>query len=195
MLNKKKLIVFILTFLPISITLAEPVKISLVSAYIDGMWGKWVDMPQHPYRNVSGIYVSEVYMTGYYNNFVIYPGSYHPSNYYIRVRFEGTVPEPNAKERRRRMREDEWYEFKGTIELRWAVRWMYEEENKKLLSRWETPITAPGLIDDDDGMAKYSNPIKIPATIKIAPYKKRPNCYNIFFDLKSGESFGIAFVL
>ena len=184
-MSYKKLIILMITLLPLSCISAESIRVKSVNAYIDGMWGSW-----KPATVPFGAYVSA---NGYYNDFVVYPANWHPSYFFIRVRFEGTVPEPNAKERRRRMREDEWYEFKGTIELRWALRWFYEEEEiKDQLSDWQLPISIPVF---DGAMKNYSDPIKIPATINIAPYKKRPKCYNIFFDLKSGERFGIGFTL
>jgi hypothetical protein len=57
-----------------------------------------------------------------------------------------------------------WYEFSGTIECCFS----------------SVPENAIYL--DASQSARYNKPSIKMATIKIAPYKNRPECYNIFFD-------------
>lgn len=180
----KKHIVLIFALVSVTTTSIAQI-ITEFSAYIDGMWSEWSSFNLIPTNQFHA------YITGSYDDFVIHPKGHHPSNFNIRVRFNGIVPEPDAKERRRRIRKKDWYKFEGTIEFRGYIACLCDGTVGSGTDR-EWNSWCGMIVGTDPNPNPYT--VKIPATIKISPYKKKPYCYNIYFKNKSGETIGIAFI-
>jgi len=141
-------------------------------SYYDSYWGEW-----HGGDNYKA--------KGTYNDFVAYWYINHPSEYYFKLTFNvpnainGEVPK---KERKRRLKNNQWYEYEGTIEF-------YLNDNISTVKQW---VMNFGKIGRGYPYRNIGNNIRIeyPCKIRIAPYKDNPRTYNIFFD-----KFGIAFII
>ena len=142
------------------------------SGFYDGYWGEW-----HGGDN----YLAK----GTYNDFIAYKSGIHPSEYYFKLKFNvtdavnGEIPK---KERKRRLKNKEWYEYEGTIEF-------YLNEKFSTLKSWVVDFGRMGWSfprRNQNGTTK----IEVPCKIRIAPYKDKPRVYNVWFD-----NFGIAFII
>lgn len=131
------------------------------SVSIDGYWGKW---------NHQSSYTVQ----GHYDNFIVYNIYGHPSEYTFKVVITN-YSEPDAKTRRKHWNNKQWYTYSGYIE--WKMPDNYEIKD---------------VIDVFPVCPSWHNykKIKRNATIKIAPYKKKPNVYNVWVD-----GYGIAIQL
>ena len=122
---------------------------------IDGYWGNWQN---------SGSF----YTKGKTDNFIIYAQNSHPSQYTFKVVITN-YSWPDNKTKRQHRKNDEWYEYSGYIE--WTM--PEEDEIKDAINVFPVCPYSPS--------KKYKR-IRRKATIKIEPYKKFPNVYNIWFD-------------
>lgn len=137
---------------------------------INGLWGNW---EQPPYRTF-------VYkLTGdkdLYNEFIICAPYEHPSKYIMKVTMFGQVVEKDKKKRKEALKSKTWYEYPAMVEyytLNMADRF------KDVIGRW--PL---------DGYNTDFEKHYVPATVKIAPYKDKPDSYNVWF-----EDYGLALKL
>lgn len=127
-----------------------------------GYWGNWYN----PYGML---------LQGSYDEFIIYNGSNHPSSYIFKVKIYGMSIEADKQAIKRRIKNKQWYEYRGSVE--------YYTRNNQIgfnsqVEYW--PRVSPS-------STEYNVQLNTqPAIIKIAPYKKNPRIYNIFF-----ESYGI----
>lgn len=126
---------------------------------------------------------SYVTMSGTYNQFVVHDVLEGPSHYYFRITINNFYI-PDKKTRKSHIKNNEWYEFSGYIEY-----WI-DDDHMDFLSCLPSygrtiPIEAvPWLhFDGRPSIIKKSQ-----ATIKIQPYEKHPELWNIWF-----EGIGYAF--
>ena len=129
---------------------------------ISGYWGQWED--SNPYRFIDGGYL----MQGTYDEFIIYEKGKHPSQYIMKIKLFAMRVEKDKKAKRKRIKSGEWYVYSGNVEY-----YTYNPSEKfiNIIQQWpNTPNTSNGNVHH-----AY-------ATIKIQPYKKNPEDYNIFFE-------------
>lgn len=125
---------------------------------------------------------SNVKQSGTYNQFSVHSLHRDPSHFYFRITINNFYI-PDKKTRKQHIKNNEWYEYTGYIEY-----WI-DDDHMNFLScfsnRKTVPIEAvPWLkYDGRPSIIKKSS-----ATIKIAPYEKYPQIYNIWF-----EGIGYAF--
>ena len=145
-------------------TILLPVSAQISTcSWHDGYWGKWIQQ-----------YSCSI--LGNYTGFIIYKNYKHPSNYF----FQFDIPsyeyiEPTKKIKKEMLKQRKWYEYHGTVE--YYVTEQYPTITS-VLKTFEFPT-----FDCDSG--SDGNPCvkrTANATIKIAPYKDHPRCYNIYFD-------------
>ena len=122
-------------------------------------------------------------MSGTYYQFVVHDVLEGPSHYYFRITINNFYI-PDKKTRKSHIKNNEWYEFSGYIEY-----WI-DDDHMDFLSCLPSygrtiPIEAvPWLhFDGRPSIIKKSQ-----ATIKIQPYEKHPELWNIWF-----EGIGYAF--
>lgn len=128
----------------------------MTGVYYNGYWGK-------NWREPSGLLIE-----GTFDEFIVY--YYHPGNFTIRVKINYMPSEIPKKIMKMRLKSGEWYEYSGTIE--YFTRSGTSDITKDI-ERW---TSAPS--GNDEGVIKVTKP----ATIRIMPYKKNPETYNILFD-------------
>lgn len=164
---KKILILIIFT----SFALLAKAQISTCSWH-DGYWGQW---RSHTTRYGYGIpNTNEYSLYGNYSGFIIYKKGTHPSEYIFKFQAD-SYSTPDKKAIKYHMKNNVWYEYSGTVEY-------YVTENyptiTAILKTFEFPYFNCNSGSDGNPCVKRT----ARATIKIAPYKKRPKCYNIYFD-------------
>lgn len=137
---------------------------------INGIWGDW---ERPPY----GMFVLKLIGDkDLYNEFVIYGVNDHPSKYVMKVTMFGPVVEKDKKKRKDAIRSKAWYEYPAMVEyytLNMADRF------KDIIGRW--PL---------DGYNTDFEKHYVAATVKIAPYKDKPESYNVWL-----EDFGLGIQL
>lgn len=143
--------------------------------YINEYWGdKWEDSNESLYSDQYG-YV----LKGTYDEFIIYYvlpfGNNYPSDYIMRIKIIGLNTDIDKKEKKRRLKNNEWYQYSGTVEY-------YTDHNFSTLEQYIR--SWPSRVNRDEKRRNVT-----PATIKIAPYKKKPEVYNIYF---GGYGIGIS---
>lgn len=161
---RKLAILFFMTVLSIGAYAQMPIE--GVSSYIKGYWGEWREAYPPMLAN------------GKYDNIVLYPKGNHPSDYCVHLIIEGFNGKIDKKEKKRRIKNDESYQYNGTIEI-------YLANTAPNLLDWVKSfggITTPN--STYQGIIKKS----YPAIIKIKPYKENPELYMVYF-----ENLGIAF--
>ena len=132
------------------------------NAYFDGYWGEWKSMG--PVAKIKGNY----------DGFIIYLDKEGPWEY----RFKFTVNNmtfPDKKQRKKDIKTDTWYTFTGTVE------YYISDDYPTILSafRAKKEVTfLPAKLQSGRPTKKVTSR----ATIKIAPFKDLPKCYNIWFD-------------
>jgi hypothetical protein len=156
----KKLILFLFLLVSCAIYGQAQVKGLQYCTMVDGYWSAWK-------------YDYIVMLQGKYDEFIIYQSYDHPSDYSIKVKIYGMNMEVDKKERKRRIKENQWYEYRGSIEY-------YTNDYHPNVKETLREQFLPGSFAT---AAQTGSKIHIrPATIRIAPYKKRPVTYNILFD-------------
>lgn len=104
------------------------------------------------------------------NEFIIYYESGHPSDYIMRVTWHGNLYDADKKSRKEHYKKKEWYTLVGNVEIFSSPQTFIED-----FPLWASRPSFGG------------KSTILPATIRIAPYKKRPTDLNILFD-----NYGIA---
>lgn len=123
---------------------------------INGYWGKWEQQ-----------YVCSI--TGNFDNFVLHSSIQHPSEYYCKVVIQN-FSVPDKKTKRIHNKNKIWYEYTGYIEY-YVASWWDEGDFVSVF-----PSGAPYSTKNGYRLKRSK------ATIKIAPYKKSPRVYNIWFE-------------
>lgn len=150
------------------------------AAYVRGYWTSWDK------RN---------YSTGYFfhRDFQLNGQQINGSISGVEIRENGTQPwdwcfkfefdnyyKPDKKSRKEHQKNNTWFEYSGWVEY-------YVTDDyptiQKVLEHYQFPMIQP---TGDSARAKR----RARATIKIAPYKKAPECFNIYFD---GVGVGLSF--
>lgn len=167
-MNKRKLLLLVIFCFLTSVIKAQ----IRTCAYYDGYWGKWEErwipklyLPREDYYNLYGDY----------SGFIVYDKEGHPSQYTFKFQIDNYVP-PSKKEIKEHYKRQEWYEHTGTVEY-----FVVESAPtiKDILKKWGFPI----YYHDSNRFKGEPTARRIAnATIKIAPYKKHPTVYNIWFD-------------
>lgn len=133
-----------------------------VSCYFDGYWSSWRDMPPN------------AKLKGNYDGFIIYNDSEGPWNY----RFKFTIDDfkvPNKKQRKKDIKKKNYYTYTGTVEYYVT----YNHPSALSIFRDNRgPTFCPAMLDGGTPAKKITSK----ATIKVAPFKKLPKVYNIWYD-------------
>lgn len=137
----------------------------------DGYWGQW---KSHTTRYEFFPPHYEYIIYGNYSCFIIYKKGNHPSEYIFKFEID-SYSTPDKKTIKYHKKNNLWYEYSGTVEYYVTEKYptIYA-----ILKAFEFPYF-------NCNSGSYDNPCvkrTARATIKIAPYKKRPQCYNIYFD-------------
>ena len=140
------------------------------AVYIESIWGTM--MPSSP-----------EYILGKYDDIRIVDSKYtHPSNYYIRITINDFLL-TNGSNYKNRVKNNQWYEYTGTIEYFTSDVGGNEIKNYTIDDRIKSSLGlcfgAPSAYETN---LKGFRVIKKAAKIMIAPYQKYPILYNIFFD-------------
>ena len=127
---------------------------------INNIWGEWDDLSPHlPFRGAYFI------MKVNDREYIIYHQREHPSNYIMRIKAYSDMVDNDKKSRKQHYKSKEDYELKGEVEI---------------FTDTETFIKGfPFQCPTHDRPEMRNNVMK--ATIKIAPYKERPQVFNIWF--------------
>lgn len=169
----KKIVAYIILLISIFATpKIQAFECMYTSAYVHGVWTNWVTR----YSNYE------------WNDNDICPMALHNSNNtFVGFRFllDKNIPwdvcfeviienyeKTNKKIRKYHQKNDIWYEYSG-----WVEYYVTDEfpTIEKVLEYYRFPLIPP---KGDSIRAKR----KAKATIKIAPYKNLPLCFNIYFD-------------
>lgn len=129
---------------------------------INGYWGQCES--SNPYTYIEGGYI----LQGTYDEFIIYEHGKHPSQYIMKVKLFAMRIEEDKKIKKKRIKSGQWYQYSGSVEY-YTKREL--ERFSNIIQTWPyTPNTSNGKCHT------------VAATIKIQPYKKKPEVYNIFFE-------------
>jgi hypothetical protein len=150
----KRKVISILFF---TISLCASAQIS-TCAFYDGYWGQW----KRPSYSTYNLY-------GNYSGFIVYYQSSHPSEYIFKFQAD-SYSTPSKETIKYHWKNNVWYEYSGYVE--YFVSDSYPSI-KDALKRFSFAI-----ISNDN----FSKKRTAKATIKIAPYKKYPKVYNIWFE-------------
>ena len=165
---KVKLILF--AFL-LNLALVGKAQISTCANY-DGYWGQW---KSHTTRFMYSSPSYKYGLLGNYSGFTIYNRYDHPSNFVFKFLIYG-YSEPTKKEKKEHYKNNEWYEYSGAVEYYVTERY---PTIKEVLKAWDFPIYNSSSATSDNPCVKRK---VYDAKIMIAPYKKRPRVYNLWFD-------------
>lgn len=149
----------------ISIGAYAQIPIRGVSSYIQGYWGEWKDCL--PFMLAKGNYA----------NLVLYTHGNHPSDFCVHLTIDNFPSKIDKKEKKRRIKKDESYQYDGTIEF-------YLSDTAPNILDW---VKSFGIMTPDQKF-KDARKVSYPAIIKIKPYKDNPELYMVFFN-----NMGIAF--
>jgi len=132
-------------------------------AYYDGYWGEW----KQQYYTYSRHSWYKLY--GNYSGFIVYYDYRHPSEYIFKFQIDRFVP-PSKEEIKKHWKNNLWYEYDGYVE--YFIDKDYPNI-KTALKRFSFAFISS---------SSYNTKRTARAKIKIAPYKKHPKVYNIFFE-------------
>ncbi|MCM1440953.1 MAG: hypothetical protein NC131_17395 [Roseburia sp.] len=124
---------------------------------IDGYWGDW--FPGSHYN-----------VKGNYGNMVVYENGLHPSEYSIKITLDGYA-DVDKKERKRRLKAKEFYNYNGTVEL-------YLSNRVPSVEHWLKQCGVYSMPNKENSSKKIVRQAKI----KVAPYKDKPQTYFVYFD-------------
>ena len=177
----KRICLLILIFIPF--VCEAQVSTLKTCAYVHGYWTNWTT------RNVDYGYLGNSnqlrMMVRYNTNTGVLVGMEFRDKYANEwdwcFKFEiDNYHRTNKKERKAHMKSNQWYEYSGWVEY-------YVTDDyptiEKVLETYKFPLIEP---NGQTSRAKR----RARATIKIAPYKKEPECFNIYFD---GVGVGVSF--
>lgn len=131
--------------------------------YYDGYWGEW-----HNFRNS---------LYGNNSSMIIYVPDYHRSLY----QFKFTISNyhaPSKDEIKYHLKNNEWYQYDGVVEY-----YVTDEYPtiKDVFKKTGFPSIHPALHDINAGQTPCAKRTA-KAIIRIEPYKKHPQVYNIWFE-------------
>lgn len=140
---------------------------------IDGYWG---DRWEYSDKGAYSVHYGHV-LRGTYDEFIVYYendySSSKPHEYILKVKINGLNTKIASKEKKRRIKANEWYVYSGTVEY-------YTTDKAPTLREY-----IAGWPDSAGHVHKHV----ARATIKIQPYKKNPEVYNIWWE---GYGLGIS---
>lgn len=120
---------------------------------------------------------------GSWSNWSSAPGTLYLYNDFSGLTFKGSIDffsfritnyaPPSKKEIKQHLKTNTWYEYRGIVE--YYVNDTYPTAND--IAKYCTLVTPDPRRDVTPHIKRTCS-----ATIKIAPYKKTPECYNIWFD-------------
>lgn len=149
-------------------------------AYVRGYWTSW-DKRNY---NLGYYFHRDFELKGLargdtFSGMEIRDAGEQPWDWCFKVELDNYI-KPDKKIRKQCQKTNTWYEYSG-----WVEYYVTDEYPtiQKVLERYRFPIIQP---KGDTARAKR----RARATIKIAPYKKAPECFNIYFD---GVGVGISF--
>lgn len=131
--------------------------------YYDGYWGNWERYYIQTYGNYGGI--------------IFVPHGDHPSDWMWKFTIDN-YHSPSKEEIRYHYKYNKWYEYTGVFE--YYISDEYQSLRQMFKDGYHNPIISP----KNHRVEKGERPCKkvcVAVTIKIAPYKKHPKVYNIFF--------------
>ena len=166
MLKIMKKLLILVTMM--TIFLSASAQISTCSWH-DGYWGQWKSHSS----SVDWRY-NEYSLYGNFSGFIIYKKGAHPSEFIFKFETKYFTT-PDKKTIKSHLKNNTWYEYSGTVEY-----YVTEEYPTiaAILKAYEFPhFNCNSGSSGNPCVKRTAN-----ATIKIAPYKKQPKCYNIFFD-------------
>lgn len=151
------------------------------SVYYNDYWGNWKEM-------------DDTRIQGNYDGFIIYEDHMHPSDYFFSFQIQGYVT-PSKKDIKQHYKTNTWWVYDGYVEYyicdlyptvvdvfkakgRLLKDWDINKEYENSLSALKASKMMKGQSYTPIGFKK----VRKNATIKIAPYKKVPQVYNIYFD-------------
>lgn len=158
----------ILLYVTIAISIKAQIR---TCSWHDGYWGEWKSHTTR-YSYLPPSY--EYSLFGGYSGFIIYKVGAHPSEYIFK--FEAySYQTPDKKTIKEHYKNNVWYEYSGIVE--YYVTEKYPTISA-ILKAFEFPyFNCNSGYDGNPCVKRRAN-----AKIKIAPYKKQPECYNIYFD-------------
>ena len=169
-MDTRRFLLFVTLSIIISIAKAQ----IRTNVYFDGYWGKWENQwlsslfSSTPVKMYYDLYGDE-------SGFIVYDKGDHPSQYVFKFQIDNYV-QPTKQQKKEKYNKHEWYEYSGTVE------YFVIEDNptiKDILKKFGFPLYNK---DTQDNNGNFSVKRVADATIKIAPYKKHPEVYNIWFD-------------
>lgn len=148
--------------------------------YIDGYWGKVKDY------DISAV-------GNRYREITFFKKYSHPSNYLFKLTINNIPSKIDRKELRRRRNINEWFEYTGSLEYFTCD---YEKnpkyQNQKILNSEKNQnfkkdifTNWPSTTEKGDYVISHKTPVRV----TIAPYKKYPIRYNIYFKDDLGFEF------
>ena len=173
-MNKRILTIFMLVII-VNVMNAQ-IK---TCSWHDGYWGNWISHTTR-YHTLPPTY--EYDLSGSESGFIIYKKGDHPSKYIFKFQ-ANNYDVPDKKTIKLHYKNNIWYEYSGTVEY-------YVTESyptiEAILKAFEFPhFNCDSGYNGNPCVKRTAN-----ATIKIAPYHKYAECYNIYFD---NVAVGIAF--
>lgn len=152
----------LLGVISIMISLSSFAQIS-TCAYYDGYWGQW----KKHYSEYTGHCSYKIY--GNYSGFIVYYSSSHPSEYILKFQIDSYTP-PTKDLIKYHYKNNIWHEYSGYVE--YFIDSSYPTI-KSALKSWTFAFVS----NRAESIKKTAR-----ATVKIAPYKKHPKVYNLFFE-------------
>lgn len=153
----KKVILLIALLCCISVNCNAQISLC---AYFDKHWSSWV--------------TGNAQIKGNYDGFIIYSQSEGPWNY----RFKFTIDNfkvPNKKQRKKDIKKGEFYTYKGTVEYYTSYNF---PSALSIFREAKGPAFCPAKLNSGIPAKKITSR----ATIKVAPFKRLPKTYNIWYD-------------
>ncbi len=163
----------LLLFVSIAI-LALPAKAQIsTNSWHDGYWGEW---KRHTYRHpINSLPVEYEYsLYGNYSGFIIYKKGAHPSEFIFKFNTD-SYSTPNNKQKKYHLKNNLWFVYSGTVEY-------YVTEKYPTIAAVLKAFEFPYFNCNSGSSGSPCVKRTAKAWIKIEPYKKRPKCYNIYFD-------------
>lgn len=168
----------LLLFLVIAIPLFANAQIATFKtcANVHGYWTSW--QPRNQYYQYVGMSSNEMeFMISYNRDSKVFKGlefrkaSANEWDWCFKVEINNYT-RPDKKERKAHEKSKQWYEYSGWVEYYVTDEYPTVE---KVLETYKFPLISP---KGETARAKR----RARATIKIAPYKKEPTCFNVYFD-------------
>lgn len=152
------------------------------AAYLNNHWTGWNHQGYLAGNYYYGNFSANMLYDSHTNTFsgLKFWEAYESSREWCFQFYMDNYVKPDKKARKYHEKNNIWYEYSGWVEY-------YVTDDyptiAKVLERYQFPMIQP---TGDTARAKR----RARATIKIAPYKKEPTCFNIYFD---GVGVGLSF--